>query len=60
MLLLQIHNKNSSKYHQIKKLKATYEIHNQLDHSLNATNAKLPRKWNEVTKCIGVQVSQLI
>ena len=60
MLLLQIPYKNSNKYHQIRKSKATNEIHIQFDHSLNATYAKLSRKWSEVTKCIRVQVSQLI
>ena len=60
MLLLQIHNKNSNDNQQIKKLKAAYEIHNQFDHSLNATNAKLSGKWIEVPKGSGVTVSQLI
>ena len=60
MLLLQIYKKNSNNYQQIMKLKAAYEIHNQFDHSLNATNAKLSEKWNEVPKWSGVTVSQLI
>ena len=60
MTLLQIHNTNSNNLYQIMRLKAYYEIHNSFDHSLNATYAKLSRKWNEVTECIGVQVSQLI
>ena len=58
MTLLQIHYTTSN--NQIRRLKAYYEIHNSFDHSLNATYAKLSRKWNEVTECIGVQVSQLI
>ena len=60
MTLLQIHNTKSNNLYQIMRLKAYYEIHNSFDHSLNATYAKLSRKWNEVTECIGVQVSQLI
>ena len=52
--------KNSNNSHQIKQLYASYEIHNLFDHSLKATKAKLSRERNEVTKCIGVQVSQLI
>ena len=56
MLLLQIHSNNQ----QIMKLQAAYEIHNQFDHSLNATNANLSRKWNEVPKWSGMTVSQLI
>ena len=58
MTLLQIHNTNSNNLYQIMRLEAYYEIHNSCDHSLNATYAKLSRKWNEVTECIGVQVSQ--
>ena len=54
------HKKNSNNSHQIKQLQASYEIHNLFDHSLKTTNAKLSRERSEVTKCIGVQVSQLI
>ena len=36
------------------RLKAYYEIHNSFDHSLNATYAKLSRKWNEVERGHGV------
>ena len=60
MTLLQIHNTKSNNLYQIMRLKAYYEIHNSFDHSLNATYAKLSWKWNEVTECIGVQVSQLL
>ena len=54
------HKKNSNNSHQIKQLSASYEIHNLFDHSLKATNAKLSRERSTVTKCVGVQVSQLI
>ena len=54
------HKKNSNNSHQIKHLYASYEIHNLFDHSLKVTSAKLSREKSEVTKCIGVQVSQLI
>ena len=60
MHFLTKHNKNSNNYHQIKQLQASYEIHNLFNHSLKATYAKLSRERSEVTKCIGVQVSQLI
>ena len=60
MHFLTKHNKNSNNYYQIKQIKASYEIHNLFDHSLKATYAKLSRERSEVTKCIGVQVSQLI
>ena len=58
--ILTKHMKNSNKSHQLKQLYASYEIHNLFHHSLKATNAKLSRERSEVTKCIGVQVSQLI
>ena len=57
---LMQHMKNTYNSLQIKQLYASYEIHNLFDHSLKATNAKLSRERSEVTKCIGVQVSQLI
>ena len=47
-------------YTKIMQLQVNYKICNQLDIGLKATNAKLLRKWSEVTKCIGVQDSQLI
>ena len=60
MYFLTKHNNNSNNNYQIKQIKASYEIHNLFDHSLKATYAKLSRERSEVTKCIGVQVSQLI
>ena len=60
MHFLTKYNKISNNYHQIKQLQASYKIHNLFDHSLKATNAKLSRERSEVTKCIEVQVSQLI
>ena len=60
MLLVQIPNKNNTIITKITQLQVTYKIHNQFDIGLKATSAKLSRKWSEVTKCIGVQVSQLM
>ena len=42
----------------INTVQVTYKIRNQFDIGLKATNAKLSWKWSEVTKCIGVHVSQ--
>ena len=60
MLLLQKHSKIYDNYPQIMQIQADYEIHNLFDISLKATNDKLSSEWSEVTKCIGVQVSQQI
>ena len=58
--VVQIPKKNNTIITKITQLQATYKIHNQFDIGLKATYAKLSRKWSKVTKCIGVQVSQLI
>ena len=59
-VLVQIHNKNNTIDSKITQLRVTYKIHNQLDIGLNASNASLSGKWNEVPKWSGVTVSQLI
>ena len=53
-VLVQIHNKNNTIDSKITQLRVTYKIHNQLDIGLNATNANLSGKWNEVPKWSGV------
>ena len=60
MLLVQMYNKNNTIQIKITQQHATYKIRNQFDIGLKATDAKLSRKWSEITKCIGVPVSQLI
>ena len=60
LLLVQKHNKNNTISIKITQLDVSYKTHIQFDIGWNAPSAKLSQERSEVTKCILVQVSQLI
>ena len=60
LALVQIHNKSNTSKSKMAWLQVANEIRNQFDIGLNATHAKLSKKWNELPTWSGVTVNQLI